>query len=503
MRLTTLSDPVLLLEQHMDSSRTILRESCEGLTTAQQRVVEDIYNEFKPLIEASLTADQIKGIFQQIEKSSIEGGQSRTAIGAGADAVKKANEIINKLGAKLQDTAPVKAFDQKFEQLKAKVAEKFPDLAEKTAGLGEWVKANPGKSAAVIGILTAIASLAGGPVGGAIAGQVLKGAQELLKGEKLSTAIGKGIKAAAVGWLAGKSMEAVGKMISTVYQNLNPLPITGFGEYYQFNVGNGLPNIMRDATIYGNKEQLGQFSSLWGAAVKQWQNGDFEGAREAFAQAQQFASTVSKETMTRIAIEGDPAEKIKQLNQALSGLAAAAQGAATGATAYDKQGKPVGDEQAAAKQESYYIQTRPLSEGQVYMLFDRVLTEAGFLDKLKAGAGKAAGAVAKGAAWAGKQATEKVTSAKLMAAWKLEGSPTDSEQLRKFLQGYGGIDPKIIDQVYADMQLPVGKQEPQLDPEQDAAKTVKYDDVKKLVMSLDKKGRQRMIPYIKKQLGNV
>ena len=55
------------------------------------------------------------------------------------------------------------------------------------------------------------------------------------------------------------------------------------------------------------------------------------------------------------------------------------------------------------------------------------------MDKLKAGAGKVAGAVQKGAAWAGKQATEKVTSAKLLAAWKLEGSPTDSEELKKFL----------------------------------------------------------------------
>lgn len=496
MRLTTLSDNTLLVEQHMQSSRKILRESCDGLTLEQRRIVESVYSELRPLIEASLTADQIKGIFQQIEKQSVEGGQNRTAIGAGADAVKKANEIINKLGAKLQDTAPVKAFDQKFEQLKAKVAEKFPDLAKQTAGLGEWVKANPGKSAAVIGVLTAIASLAGGPVGGAIAGQVLKGAQELLKGEKLSTAIGKGLKAAAVGWLAGKSMEAVGELISDVYQKFNPIPLDASQKFYSVNVGNGLPSTFQDATFYGSKEQYGQFKGLWGDAVKQWQSGDYEGARAAFDQAREFAQQASDATLNQIALNGDPAEKLRTLNQALTGLAAAAQGAATGATAYDKQGNPVGAEPA---KESYYRQTRPLSEGQVYMVFNRVITEAGMLDKLKAGAGKVAGAVSQGASWVGKQATEKVTSAKLLAAWKLEGSPTDSEELKKFLQNYGGITPEVIDKVYTDMKIssaPAAEK-----PKEQGAAS--YAEVKKLILALDKKGRQRMIPFIKKQLGTA
>jgi hypothetical protein len=58
--------------------------------------------------------------------------------------------------------------------------------------MGEWAKANPGKTAAIIGVLTTLAAVAGGPAGGAIAGQILKGAAELMKGEKLSTAVGKG-----------------------------------------------------------------------------------------------------------------------------------------------------------------------------------------------------------------------------------------------------------------------------------------------------------------------
>jgi hypothetical protein len=216
MRLTTLLDNTLLVEQHMKSSKSILRESCDGLTSDQRRIVEGIYNEFKPLIEASLTADQVKQVFGELEKQSVAGGANRTMVGAGVDVAKKANEVINNVGKWLQDTTPVKMMDQKFEQLKAKVGAKFPELDEQLTGLGTWMKENPGKSAAIIGVLTMLASLAGGPVGGAIAGQALRGAAELIKGEKLSTAIGKGIKTAAFGYLSGKAFEMLGNFAKTM-----------------------------------------------------------------------------------------------------------------------------------------------------------------------------------------------------------------------------------------------------------------------------------------------
>jgi hypothetical protein len=79
--------------------------------------------------------------------------------------------------------------------------------------MGTWAKENPGKTAAIIGVLTTIAALAGGPVGGAIAGQILRGSSELIKGEKLSTAIGKGIKTAALGFVAGKVFDMLGDWI--------------------------------------------------------------------------------------------------------------------------------------------------------------------------------------------------------------------------------------------------------------------------------------------------
>jgi hypothetical protein len=497
MRLTNLSDPVLLLEQHLNSSRTILRESCHGLTKEQQRIVEGIYKEFKPLIEASLTVDQIKQLFGEIEKQSIAGGQSRTLAGKGVDVAKKANEIINNVGKWLQDTAPVKAFDQKFEDLKAKVAEKFPDLAKQTAALGEWVKANPGKSAAVIGVLTALASLAGGPVGGAIAGQVLRGASELLKGEKLSTAIGKGIKTAALGYLSGKAFEVIGKYVAGMRADSIPFGPEDAGlEQVSYGATRTLtaPGLSSKETLQGFKViAFPQEAEGINAAMNMIRNGEAGGFDALQRIAREIQSSEYKSALKDIMVNARADQLANDgLTQWINGMATAGQALSQGAAAAAGE---KGD-----KKESYYTQARPLSEGQVYMLFDRVLTEAGFLDKVKTGAGKVAGAVGKGLDWAGRQATEKVTSAKLLAAWKLEGSPTDSEQLRKFLQDYGGVDTAIVDKVYSDMKLPVGRQEPQLDPAK--AETI-YAATKKTVANLNKKDKQRLIAYLNKQLGTA
>jgi len=53
----------ILFEQHMANSNRILLESCHDLDAKQREIVEGIHREFRPLIEASLTADQIKNIF--------------------------------------------------------------------------------------------------------------------------------------------------------------------------------------------------------------------------------------------------------------------------------------------------------------------------------------------------------------------------------------------------------------------------------------------------------
>lgn len=498
MRLTNLSDSILLREQHLISSRAILRESCEGLTIGQRKIVENIYNEFLPLIEASLTVDQIKQIFGAVEKQSIEGGQSRTLAGKGIDVAKKANEVIDKIGTWLQDTTPVKMADQKFEQLKAKVGAKFPDLDKQLTGLGTWMKENPGKSAAVIGVLTALASLAGGPVGGAIAGQVLRGAAELIKGEKLSTAVGKGIKTAAYGAIAGWLLDGLGDWLAGLRAEV--VPFDKVPGLVQLDVG-----VTRTLTGFGSELKQRVYSVFVPEDLAGTMQATINAARggdvDAFKQIYDFSKNFSRsDYLAGMEISNAIAKSIAQENDLfLKGIeaankiiTAAAQGSIAGKMAAGDvkvDGKPITPEGGAPK-ESYYIQTKPLSEGQVYLLFNNVLTEAGFMDKLKSGA-----------SWLGKQATEKVTSAKLTAAWKLDGSPTDSEQLRQFLLNYGGIDKAAIDKVYQDMKLPVGKQEPKLDDP--AAAGTKYTQVKDTLKQLNNKDKQRLVAYLQKQLGTA
>lgn len=487
MKLTAL-DNVLLVEQHMVRSKQLLRESCDGLTSQQRYIVEGIYNEFVPLIEATLTADQVKQIFGELEKQSVAGGQNRTVAGATVDVARKANQVIDNMGKWLQNTTPVQNFDAKFEKLKADINKKFPDskLLDGVSNLAMWVQENPGKSAAVIGVLTALASLAAGPVGGAIAGQVLRGASELLKGEKLSTAIGKGVKTAALGYLSGKFFDMLGDWFAGMRESA--LPVPGAEESGLANVSWGATNKITAPGMEWTRTTQGFNVAVFPQeqeAIRQAmigiQNGDAGSFDALYTIAKEVNSKAYKSAINDIMAGARSAQLDNDsMLTWINGLKDAARATAQGAVAASGE-KP-------AKQESFYVQTRPLSEGQVYMVFKRVLSEAGFMDKAKELGGKAAGALAKGAEWAGKQATEKVTSAKLNAAWRLEGSPLDSEALKQFLLNYGDIDAAVIDQIYADMKISTGPS---------------YEEVEKLISALNTEEKQEMITFLNTQLGTA
>jgi uncharacterized membrane protein (Fun14 family) len=181
----------------------------------RKRLLEGLSKPHVQIItEAELTADQINKLFGAVEQQATAAGGNRTAIGKTKDVVDAANNIINQTGRWIQNTTPVQAFDQKFSQLKDTVSAKFPELDKQLTNLGTWAKENPGKTAAVVGVLTVLGGIAGGPIGGAIAGQALRGSMELIKGEKLSTAIGKGAKTAAIGALTGFALEKVKEVIA-------------------------------------------------------------------------------------------------------------------------------------------------------------------------------------------------------------------------------------------------------------------------------------------------
>jgi hypothetical protein len=140
------------------------------------------------------------------------------------------------------------------------------------------------------------------------------------------------------------------------------------------------------------------------------------------------------------------------------------------------------------------ITGRSLSEGQVYMIFNRVsaqqhLTE-GPMDFIK-------GAAAKGMAklqTVGKNLTTKVTADKLNSAWKKAGSPMDSEEVAKILTA-AGVGDDVVKQVYTDLKISAA-------PAAQASAS-SYVEIKKSISQLNTKDRQRMIAYLTKQIGTA
>ena len=220
-----------LYELNTPNNRTsqILTEGYQDLTETQkiylnrwERELWPLLEEYTKLAEAELTADQIQDIFKGAEERAMASGDNKTVagkVGAGVaaaaklpvDVAKKIDAKINELGRMAQNAGPVKNADAKFEELKKKISAENSDskIVQGIQKVSDWAKENPGKASIAVGILTTIAAFAGGPAGGAAAGLILRASKDLLQGEKLSTAVGKSVKTAAYGALAGLAIRGL------------------------------------------------------------------------------------------------------------------------------------------------------------------------------------------------------------------------------------------------------------------------------------------------------
>jgi hypothetical protein len=91
--------------------------------------------------------------------------------------------------------------------------------------------------------------------------------------------------------------------------------------------------------------------------------------------------------------------------------------------------------------ENIQTNSKKLSEGQVYLVFNRVCAaqlDEGVLDKIKT---------------FGKNLTTKVTADKLNSAWQKAGAPTDSNELSAFLKTQGVSD-DVVASTYAALKIP-------------------------------------------------
>tara|TARA_R110001599_G_scaffold181733_3_gene374559 strand:- start:857 stop:2539 length:1683 start_codon:yes stop_codon:yes gene_type:complete len=518
MRFTDLkSKQATLVETHIKQSSLLLENACIGLTKKQKQIVEGIHTEFKPLIEASLTVDQIQGLFGNIEQTATAGGDNRTLVGKGKDTVAKVDDIINKAGKWVQDTTPVKGFDNKFEQLKTSVGKKFPELDKQLTSMGTWAKENPAKTATIIGVLTALASLAGGPVGGAIAGQVLRGTTELMKGEKLSTAVGKSAKTAAYGALAGAGLELlsdniIGHIATAQIEELDAmeaamksenflnakadlfadlgmdvdalegvskLQMKGSINGFFYNYDSVIPPDMMsqyralEAAVGGAKtfspehyKAAGEFHNFMAQLVRSDDAKDLTAAWDALAEIPR--DEVGFNQLSKLVATADSGDVIlKNMSDAGGAIAAAAQGAMQTVDNNAKnahKSKPITPEEkeqleSDPKQESYSLSETDLRRlwVGVSMMSETSRTNEGPKDALKFVGDKAkqaAGAVASKVADVGKNLTTKVTASKLATAWEKAGKPTEDIAVHEFLVSQG-IEASTVDNAFKSAKLKV------------------------------------------------
>jgi len=126
-----------------------------------------------------------------------------------------------------------------------------------------------------------------------------------------------------------------------------------------------------------------------------------------------------------------------------------------------------------------------LSEGQVYMIFNRVVTRN---DRMLAEGWLAEGPMD----WIKKTAknlTTKVTADKLNKAWQAAGSPLDPEAVSKVL-GDAGVNADVVKKVYADLKIGAEAQ-PQ---------AMTMDQVNAIIAKLPVDRKVRLVNYMKNQL---
>jgi hypothetical protein len=411
------------------------------------------------LCEVALQPDQIQQLFK-----SIETGAGRSMLGKAGDAVGAAKDKIsdiwfNKFGGMLQSSGPVQAFDQKFEEIKSSIAKKNPELAAKLAKYGEFAKNNPnlhkfllaiaGSAAAALGVAVAggvgAGALAVG-TGTGIAVGILNIADRLLQGQKASTAIGRGATTGAIAGLAAGAAAKIGDMVkagikSDAVGQLNGMRITRHtmdwnGQPFSAVTQEPLTSQLKNAfDALGMSNPSPDAVNNFAKFMAQASSPEYQSQ---LSNAREAASAIKAAAKSSMAVVG----QLTQLGTAAAG------GAASAAT--NQQPAPT---------------TESLNRNQLNELFGIT--------------------------------GNKVDASKLQKAWEKAGSPTDSEEVAKILQG-AGVDPAVISKAYTDMSLPepAGKVEPTMDTP--AASSVNTKDIMDMVLKLNPDEQKQVLAYLKR-----
>jgi len=464
-----------------------LDEDTKSYVNRWEKELWPLLEEYQSLSEAELTVDQITAIFGNAEKIAVDSGKYKTKLGqaglaaqdAGkavvggvkiaADVMKQINNKVNELGKVIQDTAPVQGLDQAFEKAKldlnTKLGGKDSKVNKAIAKMAEAAKDNPGKTKFLIALLTTAAAFSAGPAGGAAAGFVLRLGNDLLAGDKLSTAVGKGAKTAVAGFLAGKAFEFLGGELKDMFSSgvesdlataTQSLQDATVDEYTKEAIAQGGPakelwnqtfpdgsvdmsvsttgttgNYFSGNVIMTN-DQYEQYNALKDAAsqFKSFSDEAVQQTAKAYNYIEQIKATTDQATLMQIkdagikasnaifdagqaaledpglqaeisALTGDAAKDIAKMAKITDIASALGQGAATAATIPGKKAEPEAEEKPKAESIDYQLLYTKHLAGIPLNEAEQQLVNEIGLADIKRGAAKAAAVVGGAAKKAG------------------------------------------------------------------------------------------------------
>lgn len=201
----------------LEDKRAVLENLCEGMNLRDRLLTEEIYNEFhdigRMISEAQLTQDQIQQLFKAVSDGAARGFNvdlpgGDPEVGPGGDGENKTllgkiSGAWQKLKSKIAQSGPVSGFDVTVDKLQKQIlAKSGPDgkMTKAIAAYRKFGDKHPIMQGAIIAGLTAAAAMGGGLGVAGIAGVAggLRTLDRMLMGDRASSALWKGFKAAAI-----------------------------------------------------------------------------------------------------------------------------------------------------------------------------------------------------------------------------------------------------------------------------------------------------------------
>ena len=461
------------------------------LTEAAQIIIDDLQFQYN-LTEAELTADQIDQIFGDVVKAmgdraagSLERSGVNKAVGKtvklggkaltlSKDAVVAVDKKLTDLGKLVQQTEPVKNLDATVSKLQSDIRKKLEQgpVGNEIMGMvdkyAQFAKDNPMKSAIIIGALTSVAAIAGGPLGGAAAGYLLRGTNGLIKGEKFSTVVGQGAKFAAYGLAIGFLADEIGDFFSgdenlaTVKGSVDSNDIANAGG----NSANFIP------TFESNEEYIDYFARKV-----------YENRLDDIGQSGNFDPRVLEAIKDSIEVTGDVTEG--QVRASIDGGFVMGDNWLT-TEQMAEYSRLKGDAMMGTPESREYLKSLYPEEVkdtivpppkpevvQTSLDIDRIvaLSGASKLNEfdLKGALKKVGGAIKKGASAVNKAAQDvgATTPEKLKKAWNDAGAPTDDAGLYNFFVNTVGVPIDAVQTAYKNNEIDINTNNKSADQEQE------------------------------------